>query len=54
MQNLVARSGRVAENEPVEVRIVAKWIQIMIMLRSNTQIRLEIEGALERLEREIN
>ena len=50
----IARSGSVAEDEPVEVWVVAERIEIMIVLRSNTEIRLEIEGTLERLEREID
>ena len=46
--------GRVAENQAVEIRIVAEWIQIMIVLGPNTEIRLQVERPLERLESQIN
>ena len=39
--------GRVAKDQPIEIGVVSKWVQVVIVLCTHAQVRLQVEGALE-------
>ena len=41
------------KNQPVEVRIIAQRCQIVIVLRTNAERRLQIQCPLKRLQRQV-
>ena len=49
-----AELGGTTEDQPIEVGVIPKWIQVVIVLGTNTQVGLQIESALQRLQREVN
>src|SRR5262245_38192406 len=48
------KSGRVAEDQPIEIGIVAQWVQVVVMLRTHPEIGLQVECFLQRLEGQVN
>ena len=53
-QERAESSGRVAEDQPIKIGVVTQRVQIVVVLSTNAKIRLQVERALQRLEREIN
>ena len=51
---LMLRLGRVAEDQSIEVGIIAERIQIMIVLSAYAQVRLQVECSLKRFQSQIN
>jgi hypothetical protein len=46
--------GRVSEDQSVKIRVVTKRAQVVVMLSANPQIRLKIQGTLERFEGKVD
>jgi hypothetical protein len=39
--------GGVAKDQPIEIGVVSQWVQVVIVLRTHTQVRLQVECALK-------
>jgi hypothetical protein len=39
--------GGVAKDQPIEIGVVSQWVQVMIVLRTHTQVWLQVKCLLE-------
>jgi hypothetical protein len=39
--------GGVAKDQPIEVGVVSQWVQVVIVLCTDTQVRLQVQSFLE-------